>query len=53
MGIKPQVYGTRDDEWYIVSFHIRLMVGHKDVMVHLCTEDSRLELSLEHKWKYK
>ena len=29
------------------------MVGYKDFMVHLNTEDSRLELELEKKWKYQ
>jgi len=29
------------------------MLSHKDIMIHLATEDQREELQLVHKWKHR
>lgn len=35
------------------NLNCRIMVAHKEIMVHLVTEDQREELQLVHKWKHK
>lgn len=39
----PRLHGRKDDDWIMVSF--------KNVMVHMFTEESRLDLDLENKWR--
>jgi ribosomal silencing factor RsfS len=41
----PKLYGRKDDDWILVEC--------KDIMVHMFTEESRDDIALEYKWRYK